>query len=180
MIFKNSDPIDSNLINLVAKLKKLSEENPDIKIAKDHWVLSVKEPWVSIGTINISYYRLHARPYRLWWAIEKDCLQEVRDSTISIGNFKDLSSTKDCIIVYDTDLILSDDVITTLMLLKLINLGIPSDIIDYLSEKCWTIGLDKAIQSIATETDLTLSLEHMKVLGIEKDRGRISGRKFGI
>jgi hypothetical protein len=59
-------------------------------------------------------------------------------------------------------------------------MGIPQEVIDFLAKFCNKIGMENAIKQIGKNTDLILTLDQMKILGIEDERGRITGRKFGI
>ncbi len=83
-------------------------------------------------------------------------------------------------VIFDSEVADISQVINSLLLLKYSNQGIPQDVLDYLANCCNKIGMEKAIKSIGKETKLILTLEQMKILGIEEDRGRITGRKFGL
>jgi hypothetical protein len=161
MIFDNETPIDKHLLYLVQELKKLTRENPEIKITENNWVLTMPKSWLQAGNICVSYYRFHKHPFRVWWSLPEVTLSDPD-------------------IIFDTEVSDVSHVINSLLLLKYSNQGIPQDVIDYLAKFCNKIGMEKAIKSIAKETNLILTLDQMKILGIEDERGRITGRKFGI
>lgn len=175
MIFDNDTPLDSNLIKLARELKKLTNDSPVVKITENNWILSVPASWMKIGTINVSFYKLHKKPFRVWWDVTVQELQDDENREL-YSHFVSSFETP----VFDTDFSDVSHVINSLLLLKYINEGIPSEVVDYLAKKSMQTGMELAIKSIGKETSLILSIEHMKILGIEEQRGRITGRKFGL
>jgi hypothetical protein len=167
MIFDNETPIDKHLLFLVQELKKLTRENPAIKITENNWVLTMPKSWLQAGELCVSYYRFHKHPFRVWWSLSPE------EITISMKEDDDN-------VIFDSEVADISQVINSLLLLKYSNQGIPQDVLDYLANCCNKIGMEKAIKSIGKETKLILTLEQMKILGIEEDRGRITGRKFGL
>ena len=158
-MFDNETPLDENLLQLVFEIKKMTGEAPTVKITKNHWILTVSSSWVDLGEVCVSYYRFHKDPFRLWWNVT------IIDR---IDN------------VFDTELESISQVSNSLLLVKYLDKGIPQEVITYLISKSKIVGMEKAIKSIGKETSFILTLEQMKILGIEEDRGRITGRKFGL
>ena len=163
MIFDNETPIDNNLLYLVEHLMRITKDKPVIKITENNWVLIMPYSWVHTGELCISYYKFHKKPFRIWWKLNADDITDLE------GN-----------IVFETSVETISQAINSLLLLKYSNLGIPQDVIDHLANYCNKIGMEKAIKAIGKHTELVLTLEQMKILGIEDERGRITGRKFGI
>lgn len=158
-MFNNETPLDENLLQLVFEIKKMTGEAPTVKITKDHWILTVSSSWVDLGEVCVSYYRFHKNPFRLWW---------------NVTIFDRIDN------VFDTELETVSQVSNSLLLVKYLDKGIPQEVIIYLISKSKIVGMEKAVKSIGKETSFILSLEQMKILGIEEDKGRITGRKFGL
>jgi hypothetical protein len=166
-MFDNDTPIDNNLLVLVKELKKYVKENPSIKITENNWIITMPFSWLNTGELSVSYYRFHRKPFRVWWRIcgvdpisEDSMMQET--------------------VIFDTNLSTVSQVIKSLLLLWYTNNGIPQEVIDYLAVKTKNMTIESAIKTIGKETQLVLTIEQMKILGIEEERGRISGRKFGL
>lgn len=166
-MFDNDTPIDNNLLVLVKELKKYLSENPKIKITENNWIITMPFSWLNTGELSVSYYRFHKKPFRVWWRI------------CGIDPILDDSAPQETII-FDTSLSTVSQVIKSLLLLWYTNNGIPQEVIDYLAVKTKQMSMENAIKTIGKETQLVLTLEQMKILGIEEERGRISGRKFGL
>jgi hypothetical protein len=142
-------------------LIKITKEKPVIKITENNWVITMPYSWVHAGELCVSYYRFHKKPFRIWWSIH--------DIDIVGEN-----------VIFETSVETVSQTINSLLLLKYSNMGIPQEVIDFLAKFCNKIGMENAIKQIGKNTDLILTLDQMKILGIEDERGRITGRKFGI
>jgi len=161
MIFENDSPIDSKLLSVVKKIKEHTPEKIKVGLdLKDNiWVVTMPENWMTDGLVKISYYQFHKNPYRVWWEMENEERKEILTSV-------DLKSVS--------------QVINSLLLLRYKNRGIQSDVVSWLAKEALSKSLSEAIKRIAKETDFVLTMEEMKILGIEDQRGRITGRKFGL
>lgn len=170
-MFDNDTPIDNNLLILVKELKKYIKENPSIKITENNWIITMPFSWLNAGELSVSYYRFHKKPFRVWWRLSVAPVTE---------KIKDHDPNEDDNVIFDTNLTNVSQVIKSLLLLWYTNNGIPQDVIDYLAVKTRNSSMEDAIKSIGKETQLILTIDQMKILGIEEERGRISGRKFGL
>lgn len=170
-MFDNDTPLDHNLLVLVKELKNYIKENPSIKITENNWIITMPFSWLNAGELSVSYYRFHKKPFRVWWRLSVTPLIEKKEEH---------ELREDENIIFDTNLTNVSQVIKSLLLLWYTNNGIPQDVIDYLAVKSRSSTMQDAIKSIGKESQLILTLDQMKILGIEEERGRISGRKFGL
>ena len=160
MIFQNESAIDSQLVSLS---KKLKSSNLDFSIALDLkeniWIVTMHENWLNDGLAKVTYRKFHKNPFRIWWEIQKEDEKEI---------------------LMTTELRNISQVVDSLFLLRYKNLGVQLEVVAWLAKEAIRNSLSNAIQRIAKETSFNLSLEEMKILGIEEQRGRITGRKFGL
>lgn len=161
MIFENESAIDSNLVSLAKKLKSYNLDNFSVGLdLKDNiWVITMPQDWLSSGVVKITYYKFHKNPYRIWWEVEHEEGKEILMS----ADLKNVSQ-----------------VINSLLLLRYKNQGVQSEVVTWLAKESLTKSLKEAVKRIAKETDFVLSMEEIKLLGIEEQRGRITGKKFGL
>ena len=171
-MFENDSSIDKNLLELIEKLKRHTKENPTIQIIpeKKSWILIVPSTWSLPGMLRITYNKFNKKPFLVWWTVaSSDLLMDdlycniVKEKEIFRSEFYTASQTVDC-----------------LLLLRYKNQGIPSDVIEFLMRQTLRMSLAEAIKTIGKESKFTLTMKQMSILGIEEQRGRITGRKFGI
>jgi hypothetical protein len=161
MIFENESAIDSHLVSLAKKLKANNLENFSVGLdLKDNiWVITLPSDWLNSGLAKVTYYKFHKNPYRVWWEVEHEEGKEI----LMTADLKNVSQ-----------------VINSLLLLRYKNQGVQSDVVAWLAKEALTKSLGEAVKRIAKETPFVLTMEEMKILGIEEQRGRITGRKFGL
>jgi len=151
----------TKLLSVVERIKDHTKENLKVSLdlKESIWIITMPENWMSAGLVKISYYKFHKSPYRVWWEIENDEKKEILSSV----DLKNVSQ-----------------VINSLLLIRYKNQGVQSGVLSWLAKEALSKSLSEAIKRIAKETDFVITMEEMKILGIEEQRGRIIGRKFGL
>jgi hypothetical protein len=161
MIFDNESAIDSNLVSLAKKLKSHNLDNFSVglDLKENIWIITMPQDWVNSGLVKITYYKFHKSPYRIWWEVEDEEEREI----LMEASVKNVSQ-----------------VINSLLLLRYKNQGVQSDVVAWLAKESLTKSLKEAVKRIAKETPFILTMEEIRILGIEEQRGRITGKKFGL
>jgi len=159
MFEESETPINEKLILLVKYLKGYTEENPVIKLSEKNWIVVMPECWCTEGTVMITYNRFNARPFRVVWKIK--------------GLFSDQ-------VMYDTMLMSVSQAVNSVLLLKYSSLGIPENVIKHLAKISMKMTWEDSLKTVPDEEGLVLTLEQMKMLGLEKYKGKITGKKFGL
>jgi hypothetical protein len=154
VIFKNSENIDDNLLDLAKKFRKLIKKKPIVQWHKerDLWVIGA-EDYLSYP-VYISYH----------W-IDKNKYEAFMDSHV-FGTFRTAKEAVDAV-----------------NLLKFMEEGIPSEVIQFLANRVKNpyVSMKEAVNLIPKECDTSISVDQMWILGIDPNqRGSVAAKRFGV